>query len=109
MDRQRLPESAAHSRDSAVHRQLPPPAGFRFRRHARNPYSRRMKGLGLISLVVYAFGAFSYGTILLLWAAQAQQPGWAARQTSSARSSRELAAVNGVLLVVSFLWFCSNL
>ena len=67
-----------------------------------------MRALGLVALLVYTFGAFAYGAILFLWITLVRSRRWSARNGLCPPAGREAAAVNGVLLVVSLLWFCCN-
>jgi hypothetical protein len=67
-----------------------------------------MRALGLVALLVYTFGAFAYGAILFLWITLVRSRRWSARHGLCPPAGREAAAVNGVLLVVSLLWFCCN-
>jgi hypothetical protein len=66
-----------------------------------------MNALRLAALLVYSFGAFAYGAILLMWVRELGAVRWGARRTAGA-SECEADAVNGALLVVSFLWFLCN-
>jgi signal transduction histidine kinase len=66
-----------------------------------------MDGLRLFALLIYTFGAFAYGAMLLMWVRELGRVGWGARRASG-RSSREADAVNGVMIVVSLLWFGCN-
>jgi signal transduction histidine kinase len=72
------------------------------------PYPRRMRALGLAALLVYTFGAFAFGAVLLLWVTQVRSRRWAAPDAACGPGGREGHAVNGALLVVSLLWFCCN-
>ncbi len=67
-----------------------------------------MNALRLVALLIYTFGAFAYGAILWLWLTQAGGRGWTRNDRSCGDNTRELAIVNGVLLVLTFAWFCSN-
>jgi hypothetical protein len=66
-----------------------------------------MDALRLVALLIYTFGAFAYGSILLMWVRELGATGWGASR-SVHPSRREVDAVNGALLVVSFLWFLCN-
>lgn len=66
-----------------------------------------MKALGLLALLVYTFGALTYGSMLVLWVREMGRLGWAARRSCDG-PRREVDGVNGALLVVTFLWFCGN-
>jgi signal transduction histidine kinase len=66
-----------------------------------------MDGLRLFALLIYSFGAFAYGAILVMWLRQLGSRGWAGRVVSG-RAGREADAVNGALVVVSFAWFVCN-
>ena len=67
-----------------------------------------MNALGVVALLVYTFGAFAYASILILWAPEVRRRGWASRDSGCAAQSRELQAVNGALLFLSFVWFVCN-
>jgi signal transduction histidine kinase len=67
-----------------------------------------MRALGLTALLVYTFGAFAYGAVLFLWITVVRSPRWSARDRPCPPPGPEGAAVNGLLLVVSLLWFCCN-
>jgi signal transduction histidine kinase len=58
-----------------------------------------MSALRLFALLVYTFGAFTYGALLVLWLRDFGRMGWAGRP------GRQVEAVNGALTIVSFLWF----
>jgi signal transduction histidine kinase len=91
-----------------------------------------VNALLLAALLVYTFGTFAYGAILLLWVREWGQMRWAAPQPQAAATtdlaaprpmeSRQMAcappaagrppeadAVSGALFLVSFFWFLSNL
>ena len=70
-----------------------------------------MDALRLLALLVYTFGVFAYGSMLMMWVRELG----GRRQAPSTRSGqvrstpqREADAVNGALLVVSFIWFVCN-
>ena len=67
-----------------------------------------MNALRLVALLTYTFGAFAYGAFLVLWVREFGRAGWGGRSSDRSAASREMDAINGALLVVSFLWFCSN-
>jgi hypothetical protein len=58
-----------------------------------------MSALRLFALLVYTFGAFTYGALLVLWVRELGRVGWAGR------IGRQVEVLNGALTVVSFLWF----
>ena len=66
-----------------------------------------MDALRLFALLIYTFGAFAYGAMLLMWVRELGRLGWGAR-AARGEASREADAVNGALLVVSFAWFVVN-
>jgi anti-sigma regulatory factor (Ser/Thr protein kinase) len=66
-----------------------------------------MDALRLLALLVYTFGAFAYGAMLLMWVRELGAVRWGAQRCSGA-SSREADTVNGALLVVSLFWFLCN-
>jgi signal transduction histidine kinase len=65
-----------------------------------------MDALRLLALLVYTFGAFAYGSMLLMWVRELGGRRWGGRRSTGAH--READAVNGALLVVSFIWFVCN-
>jgi signal transduction histidine kinase len=67
-----------------------------------------MNALRLVALLTYTFGAFAYGAFLVLWVRELGRAGWGGRSSDRSAASQEMDAINGALLVVSFLWFCSN-
>jgi signal transduction histidine kinase len=66
-----------------------------------------MDAVRLFALLIYTFGAFAYGAMLLMWVRELGAVGWGTRR-SDAGSAREADAVNGALLVVSLVWFVCN-
>ena len=66
-----------------------------------------MNAIRLFALLVYTFGVFAYGAMLALWIGEMGRVGWAAR-TRGITPGREVDAINGALLALSFLWFVSN-
>ena len=62
-----------------------------------------MNALRLAALLVYTFGAFAYGALLVLWARELGQLGWAGRRSAGPRGEADL--VNGILAIASFAWF----
>jgi signal transduction histidine kinase len=67
-----------------------------------------MNALRLVALLTYTFGAFAYGAVLVLWVRERGRSGWGGRSSDRPAARQEMDTVNGALLVVSFLWFCSN-
>ena len=66
-----------------------------------------MDALRLFALLIYTFGAFAYGAMLLMWIRELGAVGWADRR-STGTWNREADLVNGTLLVISFSWFVCN-
>ncbi len=66
-----------------------------------------MNALRLFALLIYTFGVFAYGAMLALWIGEMGRVGWGAR-TRAITPGREVDALNGVLLALSFLWFVCN-
>ena len=66
-----------------------------------------MTVVGLVALLVFTFGAFVYGAILLLWLREVGR-GWTGTATGQPRRS-ETELVGGAMLAVSFVWFVLNL
>jgi signal transduction histidine kinase len=64
----------------------------------------------LFALLVYTFGVFVYGALLALWTGEMGRVGWGTRRrrAEDAGSSRAADVLNGVLLIISFLWFVCN-
>src|SRR5258705_5985943 len=67
-----------------------------------------MNVLRLVALLTYTFGAFAYGAFLMLWVLERRRAGWSGRSSDRPTGHQEMDAINGALLLVSFLWFCSN-
>ena len=66
-----------------------------------------MDALRLVALLIYTFGAFVYGSMLLMWVRALGGVSRGVRR-SVRPSQHEADAVNGALLVVSFAWFLCN-
>jgi GAF domain-containing protein len=66
-----------------------------------------MNAMRLFALLVYTFGVLAYGAMLALWIGEMGRRGWGGR-TRAVTPGREVDALNGVLLAVSFLWFLCN-
>ncbi len=58
-----------------------------------------MSALRLSALLVYTFGALTYGALLVLWVRELGRVGWAGKV------ARQVEVINGALTVVGFLWF----
>src|SRR5687767_2370223 len=72
-----------------------------------------MNALGILALLVYTFGAFAYGAVLLLALQEFGARGWAGQPRGPAASGRDGAAeearlVGGIMLAVGFVWFVIN-
>jgi hypothetical protein len=59
-----------------------------------------MDAVALFALLVYGFGAFAFGTILVLWVRELGRVGW------GTRPEKRVDLVNGALVILSFVWFC---
>ena len=68
-----------------------------------------MDWLRVASLVVYTFGAFAYGAIVVVSLARLGRPAWAVGEARACAQCAPNDAVGGTLTVVSFLWFAANL
>ena len=66
-----------------------------------------MDALRLFALLIYTFGVFAYGAMLALWLGEMGRVGWGARKRLHP-GGREVDALNGALLALSFLWFNVN-
>ena len=66
-----------------------------------------MNVLRLVALLTYTFSAFAYGAFLVLWVRELRRAGWGGRSLDRPTRHQE-DAINGALLLVSFLWFCGN-
>ena len=65
-----------------------------------------MNGLRLFALLVYSFGAFTYGALLVLWVRELGRVGWGGRGGDGATpADRRVDLLNGALTIVSFAWF----
>lgn len=66
-----------------------------------------MNALRLFALLIYTFGAFTYGALLVLWARELGRVGWGGRGVAGDQSAdRRVDLLNGALTIVSFAWFC---
>src|SRR5687767_1154144 len=72
-----------------------------------------MNALGILALLVYTFGAFAYGAVLVLalqefgargWAGQLRAPETPGRE----RETSEAQLVGGAMLALGFAWFVIN-
>jgi signal transduction histidine kinase len=72
-----------------------------------------MNALGILALLVYTFGAFAYGAVLLLaihefgargWAGQPRPP----KPSGTERESTQAQLVGGAMLALGFAWFVVN-
>ena len=66
-----------------------------------------MDALRLFALLIYTFGAFAYGAMLVMWVRELGGMGWATRRATE-QSRQEADVVNGVMLVVTVAWFLVN-
>ena len=67
-----------------------------------------MTAVRLFALLIYTFGVFAYGAMLALWVGAVGRTGWGGRQSGNPVVGREVDALNGALLTVSFFWFLCN-
>lgn len=72
-----------------------------------------MTALGILALLVYTFGAFAYGAVLLLALQEFGARGWAGQQRAPKASGRDRGAaeaqlVGGSMLALGFAWFVIN-
>jgi len=68
-----------------------------------------MDWLRVVSLVVYTFGAFAYGAILVVSLARLGRPAWTLGEGRAGGACAPNDAVGGTLTTVSFLWFAINM
>ncbi|PYQ09914.1 MAG: hypothetical protein DMH00_12215 [Acidobacteria bacterium] len=68
-----------------------------------------MNLLRLTALLLFTYGAFSYGGMFLLWLRQYGKSGWAGRPTHPTSSSGSADLVGGAITLTSFLWFVVNI
>lgn len=67
-----------------------------------------MDTLRLVALLIYTFGALTYGALLVVWARELGRVGWGGRGAGQDRTTgRRIDLINGTLTIVSFLWFCA--
>lgn len=67
-----------------------------------------MNALRLIALLTYTFGAFAYGAFLVLWVRELARTRWGGGSPDRPSARQAMDPINAALLLVSFLWFCSN-
>jgi signal transduction histidine kinase len=65
-----------------------------------------MDALRLLAVLVYTFGAFAYGAMLVLWLRELGGIGWRARRSTGRPAAAD--AANGVMLLVTVVWFLVN-
>lgn len=68
-----------------------------------------MDWLRVVSLVLYTFGAFAYGAIVVVSLARLGRPAWTVGEARACGTRDPNDAVGGTLTTVSFLWFAINL
>jgi signal transduction histidine kinase len=72
-----------------------------------------MNALGILALLVYTFGAYAYGAVLLLAIQEFGARGWAGQARSSKppgvpRQATEAELIGGAMLALGFAWFVVN-
>ena len=68
-----------------------------------------MNFIRLTELLIYTYGAFCYGAILLLWGREMGQVNYAGKVTRPASPRDGSCLVVGSITLVSLLWFVTNL
>ena len=68
-----------------------------------------MNLIRLTELLIYTYGAFCYGAILLLWGREMGQVNYAGRAARPAAARDGSSLVVGSITLVSLLWFVTNL
>ncbi|MCI0568997.1 MAG: hypothetical protein L0Z52_12550, partial [Acidobacteria bacterium] len=71
----------------------------------RIAYPHRMNLARLLALLIYTYGAFSFGAILILWLAQMGRVRWGGRVSQSCGWKPRSDLVGGALTFLSFSWF----
>jgi signal transduction histidine kinase len=66
-----------------------------------------MNAVRLFSLLVYTFGVFAYGVLVVLWARETGRSGWVVARVGRSVAPR-LDLLSGALFLLSFLWFLDN-
>ena len=70
-----------------------------------------MNALGILALLVYTFGAYAYGAVLLLAVQEFGARGWAGQARPSRASgpaATEAQLIGGAMLALGFAWFVTN-
>ena len=67
-----------------------------------------MRALALTALLVYTFGAFAYGAILVLWVTHVRHRRWGSRVTHRAPRPARSIPSTARSSPLSLLWFCCN-
>ncbi|HEV8375937.1 MAG TPA: hypothetical protein VGR38_06835, partial [Candidatus Polarisedimenticolia bacterium] len=73
------------------------------------PILSPMNLVRLTALLIYTYGAFSFGAMFVLWLRQMGKSGWGGERDSASGSKRAVEWVGGALTLVSFLWFVGSL
>jgi signal transduction histidine kinase len=66
-----------------------------------------MNALDLLALLVYTFGAYTYGAILFLSFTETESRGWAGQRRPSAAGEADITGL--ALMALGFIWFVTNL
>jgi anti-sigma regulatory factor (Ser/Thr protein kinase) len=67
-----------------------------------------MNVLGLTAVLIYTFGVYAYGTLLVLWLQDARA-GRTTRPDTASWATYQSVFSSGALFAVSFIWFITNL
>ena len=86
-----------------------PPAGIGLETDRDWPILTRMNLVRLTALLIYTYGAFSYGAMFLFWLRQVGRASWAGQRTQSCGPNRSMDLVGGAISLLSFLWFAGSL
>ena len=73
------------------------------------PILTPMNLVRLMALLIYTYGAFSFGAILILWIRQMGKVGWGGEPARTCPPRRGADFVGGALTLVSFAWFVCSL
>jgi len=64
-----------------------------------------MNAVRLLALLIYTYGAFSFGAIFILWLAQVGRVRWGGKSIETCGWTRSVDLVGGALTFLSFSWF----
>jgi len=68
-----------------------------------------MNAVRLLALLIYTYGAFSFGAIFILWLAQMGKVRWGGKSSETCGWKQRVDLAGGALTFLSFTWFVSNL